>query len=357
MPKKVIGFVIGFAACLASPGHAGVYNLGEPMLGPTASKGQIQALPYAQFKGLLTDQVNAGLPIETTIRKRYQDKRNELEGKLRAGKASVEDQVNLSAYLIYLGEQARAVEILTPLIARERDNYPASANLMTAQQLVGELERAASLIPQLKGRRPDIAGANPEQIEWYARVDSFHHRLIQERYREGLRSRGGRPTPPESVDSLFDVRFVGPSGRYEAGQLAPEQKAKLPPDAIAIVQQLLLWMPNDTRLYWLLGELYNAQGDIHTAAAIFDDCRRESTRRLDAAELREHRQIVHEAVANAPPPAPVTDGLADSFAANSNNSASSWIPGGWQLATVGSVAGVLIAVLVYFQIREWWRRN
>jgi hypothetical protein len=68
------------------------------------------------------------------------------------------------------------------------------------------------------------------------------------------------------------VRFVGENGLYVAAELAAAERKKLPPDALAIVQQLVLWHPQDARLYWLLGELYNADGDVGTAANILEAC-------------------------------------------------------------------------------------
>ena len=68
------------------------------------------------------------------------------------------------------------------------------------------------------------------------------------------------------------MRFLSDDGTYVAGKMSAAEKKKLPPDAIAIVQQLLLWHPRDPRLFWLLGELYNAEGEIETAAAILDAC-------------------------------------------------------------------------------------
>ena len=45
----------------------------------------------------------------------------------------------------------------------------------------------------------------------------------------------------------------------------------MPKDAILIVQQLLIWTPDDYRLYWLLGELLNAQGEPESAKVVFED--------------------------------------------------------------------------------------
>jgi hypothetical protein len=147
------------------------------------------------------------------------------------------------------------------------------------------------------------------------------------------------------VDDLFGVKFVGPSGRYKAGALAADQKAKLPPDAIAVVQQLVLWFPEDTRLLWLLGELYNADGNLEAASKTLDLC--VWSRHFQSATLREHRRIVREALdaqpkpeegATAPvaPPAEKPPLIADT----------------WQVRTAAVGFGLLVLVLGYLQAQQ-----
>jgi hypothetical protein len=63
----------------------------------------------------------------------------------------------------------------------------------------------------------------------------------------------------------------------------------LPDDAVAIVQQLALWLPADGRLLWQLGELANAHGDVRTAAAVLEGCVTEFA--MGAADLRKRRQL------------------------------------------------------------------
>lgn len=99
----------------------------------------------------------------------------------------------------------------------------------------------------------------------------------------------------QQLDELLGVRYVGPSGKFEAGRFSDAEKKKLPADAIAQVQQLALWLPADARLLWQLGELANAHGDIRIANEVFESCVGQFG--LSAAELREHRLIVREAVA------------------------------------------------------------
>jgi tetratricopeptide (TPR) repeat protein len=336
--------------------RAGVYNFAEKAFGPLQAEAPGAPLPFPQFKGELSDLVNLGFPLNTPLQKRYQEKRAELETKVRRGDATTDDRINLSAYAIYLRDPQAAIAALLPVTAQDRANFAPNANLMTAYQLSGQLDRAFAMLESLRETRPNIKGLNAQQIDWLVRAEKLHHKLITERYKESLRQTSGRPMAPENVDDLFGVRFVGESGQFEPSQLAASEKAKLPLDAIALIQQLLVWLPDDTRLYWQLGELYNAQGDLRRAAAVFDECRRESGRRLDAALLREHRQLVQEALAKAPPPDDAADGLMDGLAGSPGDDPS-WAPDTLQLAIVGGLAAVLVLGLGYLQYREFRRRR
>ena len=107
------------------------------------------------------------------------------------------------------------------------------------------------------------------------------------------------PTPlfPLPVKNKLSepVRFANDSGQFEVGSLAKVEREKLPPDAVAIVQQLLLWFPTDTRLYWLLAELYASDGKLDEAQVIFEQCtwsRQYGNRKV----LMEHRTAVATAI-------------------------------------------------------------
>src|SRR5207244_2486309 len=65
---------------------------------------------------------------------------------------------------------------------------------------------------------------------------------------------------------------------------------------------VLLWSPEDTGLYWLLGELYAAEGQFEEAKRIFDICvdtRQYSNRKV----LKDHRQTLIETLAAQTKPA------------------------------------------------------
>ncbi len=177
---------------------------------------------------------------------------------------------------------------------------------------------------------------------------------VRLRLRESLSSGAGRAKGSDQVDDLFGgdrgpVRFVGDSGEYEPGRLAAKEQQKLPPEALAIVQQLVLWLPDDTRLYWQLGELYNAEADVEAAGKIFEEC--VGARRYDAAELREHRKLVQEA---RPKAAPI---ILESEETKTPEPPRGLFADSRQLLIVGGLAALVVLALAYFQIREMRRRR
>jgi hypothetical protein len=148
------------------------------------------------------------------------------------------------------------------------------------------------------------------------------------------------------VDALFPVRFIGPSGAYEAGTIADAERAKLPADAVTVVQQLLLWFPEDSRLLWLLGELYNAQGDLSSAGAVFEEC--VWSRKYDSPTLREHRRIVKEEL--------TARAVAEAARAAEAKPPERLLPDQITLWTVGGISGAILVALGWWQVREVIRR-
>src|SRR5260370_31808753 len=68
----------------------------------------------------------------------------------------------------------------------------------------------------------------------------------------------------ETVDPIFldakgePIRFLNEKGEYEAGRIAAPDKDQMPRDSVEAVEQLLIWMPNDERLLWLLAATFQA---------------------------------------------------------------------------------------------------
>ena len=148
------------------------------------------------------------------------------------------------------------------------------ANLGTAFQLSGDLDRATEY----------LAEAVRLASEKLKPFEQYHLKLVRLRLKEGKAA-----NTPAAVDDLFGVMYNG-----EPGTMADAERKKLPEDAIAVVQQLALWLPADGRLLWQLGELANAYGDVRTAAAMLEGCVTEFG--LGAADLRKRRQLFRAAV-------------------------------------------------------------
>jgi tetratricopeptide (TPR) repeat protein len=256
----------------ANAGRAGLYYSGE-----------VYAELPSQWRGFLLDQRTlrnigvkpvAGGPANP-VRKRYEDAAAKLEKVSRERKLNADEAADLGALYVRLGEPGKAVDILRAAQREHPNNFRLVANLGTAWQLQGDLEQAAVCLEQAVR----LAPGKLQQAEEY------HLKLVQSRRKES--------TKEEKLDDLFGVRFVDDDGKYNPGRLAAAERKKLPADAVAIVQQLALWLPADGRLLWQLAELANAHGDVKTAAAIMDGCVTEFAMRHP--ELRQHRQLARAA--------------------------------------------------------------
>jgi tetratricopeptide (TPR) repeat protein len=320
---------------------AGLYNTLEPPAGPTATAEGVEPLPFTLFRqDVLLDLLQvANEQQESPLRKDYLKKRDQLQAKVRSG-GSMADRVNLGYYLIRLRKYDLAIQELMPGARERRPDFMLLANLATAYQHTGQLDQARLYLGLEKDVWPaSWPGITPEQLKWYRRAEDLHLKLVRLRSQETMGQPTGKAKPVEAVDDLFGVHFVGDSGQYEAGKLAAAERAKLPPDAVALVQQLLIWLPDDTRLYWLLGEVLNAQGDVPGAEKIFEDC--VWSRGFSPTALREHRQVLLAALPKPePPPEPAE-----------------WAPDSRRLEVVLGLAGLVVLVLGYWQVRQLFRRR
>jgi tetratricopeptide (TPR) repeat protein len=279
-------------------------------------------------------------------------------------------RLSLSAYLIRRERFQEAIELLKPLSRKESDNFLVHSNLSTAYYLSGQeatlaydaLDQALSIWPDNwnklddNDKRKQFLG----QIGWdeikfrnYREAETYQLKLLK------LRRQEKPKIQPETLDNLFGVNFVGESGSYEAGKLAAKEKAKLPVRALTIVQQLLVWSPHDPRLFWLLGEIYNAQGDVATALKIFkspeltgeDVVVFPAVPGFRVGMLVDHVRIlktfpVPEANTQEPEKKPPPDG-------NATN------PNVFDVRTllIGVFAGIILSIFAYWQFREIRRRR
>jgi hypothetical protein len=98
-----------------------------------------------------------------------------------------------------------------------------------------------------------------------------------------------------TVDALFPgVPCKDATGEFTPGPLDPKAAQQLPPDSVFIVAQLVLWLPFDDRLFWLLGEVANARdGDYNLSYEVLKEL--EGPRNFIVPEVRAHRKVLQQA--------------------------------------------------------------
>jgi tetratricopeptide (TPR) repeat protein len=256
---------------LTAQARAGLYYSGEA----------IADLP-SQWRGFLLDQrmlrnlaVKPAQGAANPEREKYEKAAAGLEKAAKDRALTADELADLGAIYVRLGQASKAVELLRGAERDHPKNFRIAANLGTAWQMQGDLEQAATCLQQAVRLAPGK----------YAKAEEYHLKVVR------LRQKEAKGT--QSLDDLFDVQFVGESGKYEPGKLAAAQRKKLPSDAVALTQQMALWLPADPRLLWQLAELASAHGDVKTAAAIMDGCVNEFALRND--DLRAHRQAQRDA--------------------------------------------------------------
>ncbi len=349
-----------FCIVLAFPPstQAGIYGSPKLVPGPTVEPdGSVTPLSFGQFRLYFTlytvDMIN---PKSETY-KSYVAERDRLRALAKKGTLKAAETLDLSVALMRLREFDEAVQVLTPFALRERNNFMVISNLASAYQASGKLDRASAYLQQVQDMWPrEWPGLSKAQLDWYHELEKYQLRLVKKRYRETLqRSASAR----ESVDELFEsplgpVQYKAEDGTYQAGKLAEAERKKLPANALAIVQQFVLWFPDDTRLYWQLGELYNAQGDVSAAVTILNECI--WTRRDSAPLLKEHKNIAQAGAPKQTAPVLEDEPRATKPAAPATDSAA-WLPERRQIVLVAGIAGTIIFALVFLQIREIRQRR
>jgi tetratricopeptide (TPR) repeat protein len=242
--------------------------------------------------------------------------------------------------------------------SRDRSDFRVLANLAHVHAARGEWGEAvhAHRTALLDADFPDdLAGTTPAQRAWLKKLEATHYaRWLAVHQRRAA----DRVKPAdEGIFPLFDVNFVGESGRYEPGTLAAAEKAKLPKDAVAVVQQLMLWSPDDAALQWLLAELYAAAGRLREAELIFNqivESRQYSNRPL----FMEHRSAVREAVAKLPKEQPPPDlVIAPTPADPPKPDGSEFLPSRERVAAVVAAFAVFVGVLIVLKLRTTAARN
>lgn len=317
------------------PALAGLYDPEMPALSLGGDSG-FEPLPFSMFRDRLLDLLQMAVPVPSKYRDMAVKHRDELA---KIHDPSPVQRIRLAIIRIRLRETDAAIADLRQ-DPRFRGDFFANAVLGTAYQQIGQYDEAAQCLDVahalLSEMKPTDWPGTLEVLKAVRTIEAAQRKLVRLRLAERKNAPRGRPGPPADVDDLFGVKFVGESGAYEPGKLAAAELAKLPADAEATVQQLLLFLPDDTRLYWLLGEIYAARGDLNAARQILDEC--VNARRLDSPLLRQHRQAVMDALA--------------AQAANAGALPTHVV---WILSALAALAGCLVLLQLFVLARRWSR--
>jgi tetratricopeptide (TPR) repeat protein len=329
-----------------APARAGLYNTAEPPipLDPNVEKflDKLKQLrSYAPPDGRIMLQESEG-------RKDYLKKVETLRQKQKSGRLTAEELANLGAYLIRLRttrpfalDMQEALDVLQAAAEQYPRDFYIQANLGTVHQLMNNFDLASRTLEMAEGLATTAELRSMEHYHWL---------LVSRRAAE-------RAGPPP-LDRLFPIRFVGESGKWEMLKISPAELAKLPggsvKEAKRIVQQLLIWLPTDNRLHWLLGELANAEGDLRGAYAAMDAA--VTSFNLSTPELKEHRALLKEEVErrNEQAASNVPDIFAEPPAAPAGNALMDLTWRGWLLV---AIFAALILGLLMLQAREMIRRR
>lgn len=363
--------------CVGLPARAGLYSPDEPFNFEIDADGYAKPIQYAGGFDIIVATYGA-----VAIRPRSnEDPPNPSRGaylarvnqRMNKGAASLppDHLAGLTADLVRLGRADEVLNILQPL-ARDprRGGFLAYAHLASAHASRGEWREAADQQEnaiRFSEYPTSFSQLTKAQLTWLKRVErEYYWPFLAHRAQEAGGRRPGDLRVREDIDALFPsavppkkagepLRFVSDDGTYTAGKLAGAERKKLPPDAIAIVQQLLLWHPKDPRLFWLLGELYNADGDFESAAAILDAVT--FTMGYSNPVVIEHRRVLKEAaeaatIARAQEAARVRQ-QEEEEKAREQQAERDYQKRFWWIISMGVALAV---VLIYYQFREVIRR-
>lgn len=344
--RGIAGIVPGVLLLgLASSLSAGLYEPRQPT-SPLVTEHGVRPQPWELFRDTLNDLLRIGDPLRPSRLRTQTLARRDALLKRGLGALGPVELAELGVLQLRLRETDAALQSLNLAYGKDPRNFWVLTHLGTLYQATGQVREAALYLETADSFFPSPWPGGQAAGAWFRQAERYQLSLLRSRLREGAGRTGSRG-PAHDVDALFPVRFVGADGKYEAGRIAESERAKLPLDAVAIVEQLLIWFPADARLLWLLGELYNAQGDLASAYSVFEDC--VGSRGYGSPTLREHRQIVKEALAAA---------QAAEAAAGETSAAprEALLPDRTTRWVVGGVFGVVVLLLGWWQAREIVRR-
>lgn len=362
------------------PIAAGLYNPVEPAVEPNFAQFFNSENPRQAFFDTLQRFRSIAMPkieIDNPTRERYILVADGIAKNV--DRLTSDQKIALSEYWIRRQKYLEAIELLKPLDDRTDLHFLALSNQATAWHLFADgagtdklrgyeqaqyfLEQALQAWPDDWTKLSDKQRELLRAMHWtedpfgrFRQAEEYYLKLLKLRQREILLRK-----TPAAIDALFaddqgPLVFVGDSGQFLPGQLSAKELTKLPnkriDSALQIVQQLLVWLPHDSRLYWQLGELYNAKGDTAAARYIFNDL----VTQMQVSfydELKKHRSILNE-YKEEPKKLTVKDQLLqDRIVKMADDDEPQF---NWRILGVGFVVGFLVGIFALFQFRETRRR-
>ncbi len=329
MKRVGMAFAFGALVCaLAARAPAALHHPKDAFAVPVNDKGEAQPFAFDEFMRQRLVLRNAGNPnwplvaadpntkepiLDPLTKQPRKTERGVIADRVAATKQkrtrTVEENVALAVDLLRLNQPPEAESALKGA----RSGYLPNVTLAHTAAAQGDWPRAFNYLDIANEERAPAAlpGLTAEQLAWQLKLNRGPLlKLFQLRVKE---ARGAKAVPEDELpDDLFGVKFVNAAGEYEPGALAPEQAAKLPPDALAVVQQLVLWFPYDARLFWLLGELYAAKGEVLAAQKVMDELVGSMTY-SNRKTLMAHREVVARKVKELPPPPDPIDDIPIGF--------------------------------------------
>lgn len=321
---------------------------------------------------------------ESILRKRYLFM--EALGKSNPELPTLEDKLNYSAVLMRRGRADEAIELLVPLSRQEPDNLIVQSHFATAHFLStneGFKASAAGLMFECLRVWPDSWDKLPASQKRYLSRMGWEGAYDQNRkyevYLHKLMKIRKNAAPGEiAIDPLFTDKDGKPVryDLFEVGKLPATEKKKLPGDAIEIVEQLLVWLPNDLRLYWQLGEIFNASAiDKKAETARYDSIEaghlvlREiyngltdpinGVREKDIPkELRDHHEKLAKYIKDTPRPNPeLEENLKPFTKPDDGDDKPATVDQSWRPWIVAFLTGLAVGLFTLWQFQEMRRRR
>ncbi|QVL33068.1 hypothetical protein KIH39_03890 [Telmatocola sphagniphila] len=303
--KKILSVLwLGLAASVA---HGGVFSTTDPFPFVSDSKGAILPLAFVDFKLLMGEWLAVPAPAGEKLRKQLEEQVANFK-KGDVNRLGPEEISTYAAALIRLNKIDEALNVLLNASRnRAQDGFLVQSELAHVHYLRGEYREALEAeSTALRDYPPPkkFGSLKPEQWAWILKVEKEFVLPMYRLRRDETKSRAIRVF--DAPDELFpyrnprdksDVQVINwkSSPDYPAQPIPETDKSKIPADALSALQWMMLNNPTDTRLYWLMGEVFNFRGEHDTAVKIFDESV-DAPRNYTSSLLMEHRQALHQSL-------------------------------------------------------------